>query len=102
MTRREMLLHCSREWGLEAFVGSAIRRSILFPRASPVVHHAGVGTLSEALKAVRPQLVTPYLGERQDDVPRLVKLGVARPSPRDGSRKSRPAVRETRKLQNRT
>ena len=46
-----------------------------------MVHHGGVGTSGQALKAGRPQLVTPYLGEQHDNALRLKRLGVARVLP---------------------
>lgn len=49
----------------------------LFPRASIVVHHGGVGTSSEALYAGKPMLVVPYGFDQPDNAARLKRLGVA-------------------------
>ena len=78
LARREDVVALQQEAGPQAFVGSYLRHSVLFPRASLVVHHGGVGTSGQALKAGRPQLVTPYLGEQHDNALRLKRLGVAR------------------------
>ncbi|MGN6328941.1 MAG: glycosyltransferase [Rhodanobacter sp.] len=56
--------------------------SVLFPRASVIVHHGGIGTTAQALRAGRPQLVTPYLVDQPDNAARVVRLGVGRELPR--------------------
>jgi rhamnosyltransferase subunit B len=55
--------------------------SRVFPRACAVVHQAGIGTLSQALRAGRPQLITPVAFDQPDNAARAVKLGVARTLP---------------------
>src|SRR5208337_4510974 len=50
--------------GPQVFIGSYLRHSALFPRARIVARHGGIGTSGQALKAGRPQLVTPYLGDQ--------------------------------------
>jgi rhamnosyltransferase subunit B len=49
----------------------------LFPRASVIVHHGGIGTSSEALRAGRPMLVVPHGFDQPDNAARLQRLGVA-------------------------
>ena len=49
--------------------------STLFPRAAAVVHQGGVGTTQQALRAGRPQLVVPFLGDQFDNAARVVRLG---------------------------
>ena len=55
----------------------------VFPAASVVVHHGGLGTCAEALRAGKPSLVTPFAFDqfdtaaRLDDAPRLAQ-GVRR------------------------
>ena len=61
-----------------ACVAAYARHSLLFPRACVVAHHGGVGTTGQALRAGRPQVVTPFLGDQQDNGERLARLGVAR------------------------
>ncbi|MEU9591468.1 glycosyltransferase [Streptomyces sp. NPDC048193] len=52
----------------------------LFPRASCVIHHAGIGTVSQALRAGIPQMSVPALVDQPYFAQRLTELGVA-PSP---------------------
>jgi UDP:flavonoid glycosyltransferase YjiC (YdhE family) len=52
--------------------------SRIFPRAEAVVHQCGVGTLAQALRSGRPQLIVPFYGDQADNAARAVKLGVAR------------------------
>jgi len=50
----------------------------IFPHASAIVHHGGVGTLAHALRAGRPMLVVPHAHDQPDNAFRAVRLGVAR------------------------
>jgi UDP:flavonoid glycosyltransferase YjiC (YdhE family) len=50
----------------------------LFARASVIVHHAGVGTLAQALRAGRPMLIVPHAHDQHDNSRRACTLGVAR------------------------
>jgi rhamnosyltransferase subunit B len=52
--------------------------SRLFPRALAIIHHGGIGTLGQALRAGRPQLIVPLLSDQFDNAARAVRLGVAR------------------------
>lgn len=49
--------------------------SLLFPRATAVIHQGGVGTVHQALRGGRPQLVVPHLGDQHDNAARVVRLG---------------------------
>lgn len=49
--------------------------SLLFPHAAAVVHQGGVGTTQQALRAGRPQLIVPYLGDQFDNAARIIRLG---------------------------
>ncbi len=51
--------------------------SALFPQARAVVHQGGVGTLGQALRAGRPQLVVPHFADQADNAARVVRLGLA-------------------------
>jgi UDP:flavonoid glycosyltransferase YjiC (YdhE family) len=51
--------------------------SLLFPHAQTIVHHGGIGTLAQALRAGRPQLVVPHLVDQPDNAHRMTRLGVA-------------------------
>jgi rhamnosyltransferase subunit B len=48
----------------------------LAPRAAAMVHHGGIGTLAQGLKAGIPQLVTPLFFDQPDNAARLAALGV--------------------------
>jgi rhamnosyltransferase subunit B len=52
--------------------------SALFPRAAAIVHHGGVGTTGQALRAGKPQLVVPHMGDQSDNGRRIVRMGVGR------------------------
>src|SRR6185437_7478735 len=52
--------------------------SRIFPRASAIVHQAGIGTLSFALRSGRPQLLTPVGFDQPDNAARAARLGVGR------------------------
>lgn len=49
--------------------------SRLFPKAAAIVHQGGVGTTQQALRAGRPQLVVPHLGDQFDNGARVSRLG---------------------------
>ncbi|MFN3558024.1 MAG: glycosyltransferase [Brevundimonas sp.] len=51
--------------------------SLLFPRAAAVVHQGGVGTVHQALRGGRPQMIVPHLGDQYDNAARAVRLGCA-------------------------
>ena len=55
--------------------------SQVFPRASAVVHQAGIGTLAQALRAGRPQLIVPVAFDQPDNARRAQALGLARVLP---------------------
>ena len=69
--------------------------SQVFPHACAIVHQAGIGTLAQALRAGRPQLITPVWFDQPDNAARAVKLGVARSLPF----KRATAARMVRELQ---
>ena len=51
--------------------------SQVLPRAAAIVHHGGIGTAAEALRAGCPQLVAPMTFDQPDNAVRLERLGVA-------------------------
>ena len=55
--------------------------SVVFPHASAIIHQAGIGTLSQALAAGRPQLITPVSFDQPDNAARTARLGVSRSLP---------------------
>jgi rhamnosyltransferase subunit B len=62
----------------DVFVAAYVPHSQVFPYACVTVHHGGIGTSGQALRAGRPQLVTPYLGDQHDNAERLCRMGLAR------------------------
>jgi UDP:flavonoid glycosyltransferase YjiC (YdhE family) len=51
--------------------------SQIFPRASAIIHQAGIGTTAQALRAGRPMLAMPYSHDQPDNARRVRRLGVA-------------------------
>ncbi|UWQ20743.1 nucleotide disphospho-sugar-binding domain-containing protein [Jannaschia sp. W003] len=49
----------------------------LFPLAAAIVHHGGIGTTAEAVRAARPQLVLPVGGDQPDNAARLERMDLA-------------------------
>jgi rhamnosyltransferase subunit B len=49
----------------------------LLPRVAAVVHHGGIGTVAQVLRAGAPHLVVPFTHDQPDNANRLVRLGVA-------------------------
>jgi len=49
----------------------------VFPHAAAIIHHGGIGTSTEALRAGRPMLVVPHGFDQFDNAERLKHLGVA-------------------------
>jgi rhamnosyltransferase subunit B len=52
--------------------------SALFPFAEAIVHHGGIGTTAQALRAGKPQLIVPIFADQPDNAARVVRLHVAR------------------------
>jgi rhamnosyltransferase subunit B len=52
--------------------------SELFPKASCVVHHGGIGTSAQAMRAGVPQLVMPMAYDQADNGTRMHDLGIAK------------------------
>lgn len=50
--------------------------SQLLPRCAAIVHHAGIGTSAQALRAGIPQLLVPFAHDQHDNAARLMRLGV--------------------------
>jgi len=57
---------------------------LLLPRVQLIAHHAGIGTMAEALRAGLPQLLVPSAHDQPDNAWRLQHLGIGhslRPAP---------------------
>lgn len=50
----------------------------VFPRATAVIHHGGIGSCAMALRSGVPSLVIPFAYDQPDNAERLRRLGVAR------------------------
>lgn len=50
--------------------------SAVFPRAAAVIHHGGIGTTGQALRAGKPQIVVPHFGDQFDNAARLGAAGI--------------------------
>ena len=72
-----------------------VRYSELLPKSAAVVHHGGIGTTGQALRAGCPMLVMPYSFDQPDNGARMVRLGAGRTI----SRKNYLAKRVARELQ---
>lgn len=62
--------------GDDIFVAGYVPHSLVFPYACVVVHHGGIGTIAQAMRAGKPQLVCPLLGDQVDNAERLKRIGV--------------------------
>lgn len=51
--------------------------SALLPRASAIVHHGGIGTTAQALRAGRPTVILPHAHDQFDNAARTERLGVS-------------------------
>ena len=51
--------------------------SEVFARAAAIVHHGGIGTTAQAMRAGVPQLVMPLAYDQGDNAARAARLGVA-------------------------
>jgi rhamnosyltransferase subunit B len=65
--------------------------SWLVPRAAALVHHGGVGTVSQGLAGGVPQVVMPMGFDQFDNAARIERLGVGASLPRDRFRGPRLA-----------
>ncbi|MFD1950852.1 glycosyltransferase [Sphingomonas arantia] len=50
--------------------------SAVFPHAAAVIHHGGIGTTGQAVRAGRPQLVVPHFGDQYDNAVRVETAGL--------------------------
>jgi rhamnosyltransferase subunit B len=72
--------------------------SRVFSRAAAIVHQAGAGTLSFALRSGRPQLLTPAGFDQPDNAARVARLGVGRVLPFRRAHDDARLMRELRAL----
>ncbi len=55
---------------------------VLLPRACAMVHHGGVGTTSQGLRAGVPTLIVPFAFDQPDNAAHAARLGSSRTLPR--------------------
>ena len=48
------------------------------PLAAALVHHGGIGTAAQAIRAACPQLIMPMAFDQPDNADRLYRLGIGR------------------------
>ncbi|MBW8882870.1 MAG: glycosyltransferase family 1 protein, partial [Asticcacaulis sp.] len=85
------------DFGPDVCVVAYAPHSLLFPRCKAVIHHGGIGSTAQALRAGKPQLVTPVFGDQFDNAFRLHKSGASLTLNYDKWRKS-TAVKQIREL----
>ena len=61
----------------DIFVTSYAPHTELFPRVAAIIHHGGIGSTGRALKAGKPQLITPFNGDQFDNARRVKRLGIS-------------------------
>lgn len=66
---------CAQGWGIWCGAGQSFAQ--LLPRSRVLMHHAGIGSSAQALRAGIPQLVWPRAYDQFDNAWRLEQLGVA-------------------------
>lgn len=64
---------------------------LLLPRACAMVHHGGVGTTSQGLRAGIPTLIVPFAFDQPDNAEHARKTGASRTLPRSKYRAERVA-----------
>lgn len=63
------------DFGADICIAPCAPHSLLFPRASAIVHHGGIGSAGQALLSGQPQLVTPVFANQFDNAERIRRLG---------------------------
>ena len=72
--------------------------SEVYPHAAAVIHQAGIGTLAQALRSARPQLLIPAGFDQPDNAARAARLGIGRILPFHRAHSAARLVRELRAL----
>lgn len=81
LNRRGMILSAFSDAGCDLpptvcrFAYAPLSR--VLPHTAALVHHGGIGTLSPALRAGVPQLITPFAYDQPDNAWRVARLGAA-------------------------
>ena len=81
--RRALLLGApAGDWGANVYAATYAPYAQVFPRAAINVHQGGSGTVGEALRAGRPQLIVPFGWDQPDNGMRVERLGAGIHLPR--------------------
>lgn len=64
--------------GQDVLLRGYLPHSMLLPYAAAIIHHGGIGTTAQALRAGKPQLVIPFFADQPDNAGRVARLGVSR------------------------
>ncbi len=72
------LAHYENFVSRDVFVCAYAPHSVVFARAAAIVHHGGIGTLAQALRSGRPQLIVPHFADQFDNAARAARLEVAK------------------------
>jgi sterol 3beta-glucosyltransferase len=64
----------------DVFVLDSVPHDWLFPKVATIIHHGGAGTTGAAIRAGKPQIICPFVGDQFFWGRRVADLGVA-PSP---------------------
>ena len=80
--RRGILLTRHREYAPQTLPPNVraftyVPFSTVLPRACATVHHGGIGTTAQALRAGRPMVVVPFSHDQFDNAARAKRLGVS-------------------------
>jgi rhamnosyltransferase subunit B len=62
----------------DVYVAGYVPHSAIFSRTAAIVHHGGIGTAAQAMRAGKPQLVCPAIGDQVDNAERLTHLGIGK------------------------
>jgi UDP:flavonoid glycosyltransferase YjiC (YdhE family) len=81
----------TRNTGRGLFISRFAPHGPLFARAAAVVHHGGIGTLGQAMRAGKPMLVVPHAHDQPDNALRAERMGIARVVPARAYRCARVA-----------
>ena len=82
----------------DVFACRYARYSQLFAGAAVNVHQGGIGTLAQAMRAGKPEIVVPFHGDQLDNGTRVERLGAARVVAREKYRKDRVVAELARVL----
>jgi len=62
----------------DVFVAGYAPHSQVFPRAVAIAHHGGIGTVGQAMRAGKAQLICPMFADQADNAERVARLGIGK------------------------